>query len=296
MHQLAPGQGPRPQIHTCLCRHVPLREGGYGLLAVAIGAPARSMAGRCAARGPMSRLSASPPCSTAPPTSQPTGRRTGTMDERRRTRGRGRACAAAPPRCRQRSRTGPEPSRPTAALSASSGRPDPTGASFISRASLRPPSVPARPWCSAGPGRRLPPPSASRNGTASPRASVPRTPGPHRPSSGRSRTPISACRSRWRACACWRLADSRAFRGYGIARIERAVERPHTAAEALASDAEDALREQEAIEPLAGPRDLRRAPRPMVPEAPATEASTPGAQDEPARPRWRPWRHRSPHG
>jgi len=40
VHQLAPGQAP---VHTCLCRHVPLRQGGFGLLAVAIGAPARPM-------------------------------------------------------------------------------------------------------------------------------------------------------------------------------------------------------------------------------------------------------------
>ncbi len=42
VHQLAPG-GARTPVQTCLCRHVPLRDGGFGLLAVAIGAPARSL-------------------------------------------------------------------------------------------------------------------------------------------------------------------------------------------------------------------------------------------------------------
>ena len=44
VQQLSIGQGKSATIHTCLCRHVPLTHGGYGLLAVAIGAPARSMA------------------------------------------------------------------------------------------------------------------------------------------------------------------------------------------------------------------------------------------------------------
>jgi PAS domain S-box-containing protein len=56
LHLAAPDQEPirvqqitiahaqRGCVYTCLCRHVPLLSGGYGLLAVAIGAPARSMA------------------------------------------------------------------------------------------------------------------------------------------------------------------------------------------------------------------------------------------------------------
>ncbi|MCA3563369.1 MAG: PAS domain S-box protein [Methylocystis sp.] len=44
VQQLSIGQGPAASIHTCLCRHVPLSRGGFGLLAVAIGAPARSLA------------------------------------------------------------------------------------------------------------------------------------------------------------------------------------------------------------------------------------------------------------
>ncbi len=44
VQQITLTHGPRGGVYTCLCRHVPLRSGGYGLLAVAIGAPARSMA------------------------------------------------------------------------------------------------------------------------------------------------------------------------------------------------------------------------------------------------------------
>jgi PAS domain S-box-containing protein len=44
VQQLSLGAGVQSGSYTCLCRHVPLAGGGYGLLAVAIGAPARSMA------------------------------------------------------------------------------------------------------------------------------------------------------------------------------------------------------------------------------------------------------------
>jgi PAS domain S-box-containing protein len=44
VQQLTFGAQPGKSIYTCLCRHVPLADGGYGLLAVAIGAPARSLA------------------------------------------------------------------------------------------------------------------------------------------------------------------------------------------------------------------------------------------------------------
>ncbi len=44
VQQITIAHGQTGGIYTCLCRHVPLVSGSYGLLAVAIGAPARSMA------------------------------------------------------------------------------------------------------------------------------------------------------------------------------------------------------------------------------------------------------------
>jgi PAS domain S-box-containing protein len=44
VQQITIAHGQQNGVYTCLCRHVPLVSGGYGLLAVAIGAPARSMA------------------------------------------------------------------------------------------------------------------------------------------------------------------------------------------------------------------------------------------------------------
>jgi PAS domain S-box-containing protein len=44
VQQITIADGQKGGVYTCLCRHVPLISGGYGLLAVAIGAPARSMA------------------------------------------------------------------------------------------------------------------------------------------------------------------------------------------------------------------------------------------------------------
>jgi PAS domain S-box-containing protein len=44
VQQITIAKGHQGGVYTCLCRHVPLISGGYGMLAVAIGAPARSMA------------------------------------------------------------------------------------------------------------------------------------------------------------------------------------------------------------------------------------------------------------
>jgi PAS domain S-box-containing protein len=44
VQQITITHGNKGNVYTCLCRHVPLVSGGYGLLAVAIGAPARNMA------------------------------------------------------------------------------------------------------------------------------------------------------------------------------------------------------------------------------------------------------------
>jgi PAS domain S-box-containing protein len=44
VQQITIANGREGGVYTCLCRHVPLESGGFGLLAVAIGAPARSMA------------------------------------------------------------------------------------------------------------------------------------------------------------------------------------------------------------------------------------------------------------
>ncbi len=282
VHQLAPGRGPRPPVHTCLCRHVPLREGGFGLLAVAIGAPARSMA---EVRGetadspqerqaslfdePAEGAAASEPVTTADePELEPVSE----------------VAAAPPPRPESPDWTGVEPADRSPIRFVWQTGPD---GRFV--------HISRELAAAVGPGRAM---VLGRTWEE-----VAATFGLEEwdgvAAGFRSEDTWTAPPVLWPVenadlgvpveMAGLRVLEAgrfEGFRGYGIARIERAVERPHTAAEALASDADDALREQEAAEPLARPRDLRRSPRLAEPEtvddaASAVEAEQPAAVEAP---------------
>ncbi len=265
VHQLAPGKGPRPPVHTCLCRHVPLREGGFGLLAVAIGAPARSMAD---VRGETIEDAS---------------------EERQASLFDSATEDMDPPGATETIEQVAEPAAKTAAEPPAPAPPEAPEWTSVEPADRSP----IRFVWQTGPDGRFVHISRELAAAVGPgRAMVlGRTWEEAAASFGleewdgvaagfRSQDTWTAPPVLWPVenadlgvpveMAGLRVLEAGrfdGFRGYGIARIERAVERTRTAAEALASDAEDTLREQEASELLAGPRDLRRSQRTSEPEA-----------------------------
>jgi PAS domain S-box-containing protein len=270
VHQLAPGQGPRPQVHTCLCRHVPLRQGGFGLLAVAIGAPARSMA---EVRGETADepLEQQAPLVDGPEVDEAEAERAetaGTSDE-------------------PEFEAAPEPDPEVAPAAPPPEAPDWTTVEPAERSPIRfvwqtgPDGrfvhISRELAAAVGPGRAM---VLGRTWEEA-AAALGLEEGDGVAAGFRSEDTWTAPPVLWPVenadlgvpveMAGLRVLEAgrfEGFRGYGIARIERAVERPRTAAEALATDAEDALREQEAVEPPARPRDLRRSPRQIEPPTP----------------------------
>ncbi len=277
VHQLAPGRGPRPPVHTCLCRHVPLREGGFGLLAVAIGAPARSMA---EVRGetpdePIERQpslfdgsgdSADEPQPEAP--SETAAEAVAVVEA---------AAPVAAPQPEKPDWTSVEPADRSPIRFVWQTGPDGRFV-HISRelaAAVGPGQamVLGQTWEEAAAAFGL----EEWDGVAAGfRSEDTWTAPPVLWPVENAELGVPVEMAGLRVLEAGRFEG---FRGYGIARIERAVERPKTAAEALASDADEADREAEEAEPLARPRDLRRSPRPVEPE-PTTNATSPVEAEE----------------
>ncbi len=278
VHQLAPGRGARPTIHTCLCRHVPLREGGYGLLAVAIGAPARSMA---EVRGE----------TTTPPPEQQAS-----LFDKPASDLAAATAEAAPEEAVEPIQPIAEPAPPLP--------PEPPEWTRVERGDRSPIRFV---WQTGADGRFVHISRELASAVGSGQAMI----------LGRTWEEAASAfgLEEWEGVAAglgsqdtwtappvlWpvesaglgvpvEMAGLRVleagrfdgFRGYGIARIERAVERPGTAAEALAGERIEPEDEEEAEQPQARMRDLRRLAPPVDAEGPAPAKLAGDGTPEPA--------------